>query len=80
MPSVHNYELLRRSIFWASNYEDFTSVLANITPLENVSEFEQPLTITAERARLLGFVSLLVLPFGILGIGIGQWALRRRNR
>jgi len=78
-PSVVNPEMLRRAMFWAASYEDFFSTLVNITPQQNVSEFNQPLVITNEDARLLGFVSLLLLPFGILAIGIAQWALRRRT-
>ncbi len=78
-PSVVNPEMLRRAMFWAASYEDFFSALVNITPQQNVSEFNQPLVITNEDARLLGFVSLLVLPFGILGVGVAQWATRRRR-
>ncbi|MCA9914699.1 MAG: Gldg family protein [Anaerolineae bacterium] len=79
-PSVVNGELLRRSMFWAASYEDFFSALVNITPQQNVDEFNVPLVITNEDARLLGFVSLLLLPFGVLGAGILQWWLRRSRR
>ena len=76
---VANPLVVRRAFFWATNYEDFTGSLNQIanTSFENQ---EAPVLISEGDVRVLGFITLFILPFGLLGIGFITLYLRRERR
>lgn len=76
VPQIANAVLARRALFWASNYEDFTGSLVNIAN-ESALAQDAPVVLEPGDVNIMGFVSLLVMPFGLLGAGFFVLSLRR---
>lgn len=74
---VRNLLAARDSFFWAADYENFFQRVPN--PTSTDSPQNQPLFATDQQLRILNIISVGVLPFGILAIGI-YIGWRRRER
>lgn len=71
-------EFAESMVLWASEAQNFSEVVRQLVPEANVQD--TPVVILESQTRWMGFVSLFLLPFGMLGIGLLVWWLRRSNR
>ena len=65
-----NADLFANAVNWLSSGED----LISIRPKENA---DRPLNLTTQRLRMLFWLSVVVFPLGIVGLGLGTWWKRR---
>lgn len=72
---IRNVDAARNSLFWAADYENF---FENIPQL-NIGERPQDTPLLADESQLrsITFISLVLLPFSVLGLGIFVWLQRR---
>jgi len=75
---IRNFEVARRSIFWAGEYDTFLANLPTIS-FEALPQ-DTPLLADAQQLGVVQFVTLLVMPFGVLALGAFVWWLRRERR
>ncbi len=71
-------EISESAIFWASEAQNFSDVVRQLTPDPN--EADAPVFLTEAQLRWMGIVAWGVLPFSMLILGLLVWGARRRNR
>ena len=71
-------EISQSAIFWASEAQNFSDVVRQLTPDPN--EADAPILLSEAQVRWMGIVAWGVLPFGMLLLGLLVWGARRRNR
>lgn len=76
---VANPDLMRQSLNWVTEFENFADAISRITP-EVDENIDAPVFVTDSDRSFMGFVAIVLLPFGVLGVGIFQWWLRRERR
>ncbi|MEO1644172.1 MAG: Gldg family protein, partial [Chloroflexota bacterium] len=67
-------ETMESAILWASDARNFSDEVRTLNPEPNTADL--PIFLTQEDVGWMGFISLFLLPFGMLGIGIVVWWLR----
>ncbi|MCU0512522.1 MAG: GldG family protein [Anaerolineae bacterium] len=72
---VRNTDAARRALFWATGYDAYRQ----IPSLELVRPEQVPLLLTDTQQRTVAVITLLLLPFGVLGLGLWQWWVRRER-
>ena len=76
--SVSNLSVAFNSFVWATNYNDFfqrTTIVSDARPQDT------PIFADAPTLRAINFVTIFLLPFGVLAIGIlVWWNSRERQR
>lgn len=72
---IRNTDAARRALFWTAGYEQYRQ----IPSLELVRPQQVPLIVTATEMNTINLITILILPFGVLGFGILQWWLRRER-
>lgn len=72
---IKNSEMALRSLFWATGYNEFRS----ISSVTLVAPQRVPLFLLPDQIDVINIVSTVVLPFGVLGVGIMMWWLRRER-
>ena len=71
-----NVQVALTSLVWATRFDEFVGEIAQVTELE-VTAADEPVFATGRQLNLINAISLFFLPFGILGIGVVVWVLRR---
>ena len=71
-------EISQSAIFWASEAQNFSDVVRQLTPDPN--EADSPVFVTEAQVRWMGIVAWGLLPFSMLVLGLLVWGARRRNR
>lgn len=71
-------EISESAIFWASEAQNFSDVVRQLTPDPN--QADDPVILTEAQLRWMGIVAWGVLPFSMLLLGLLVWGVRRRNR
>lgn len=74
---IRNFDALRKVVFWVANYENFATNLAQIGSTPPAQQ--QPLIATANDLNAVSFWAVIGLPFGVLGLGVLMWWLRRER-
>lgn len=75
---IVNFILAQDALFWAVDYDNAAGALADIPPSTNLGD--TPLNFSNLSAiTTINAVSIFVLPFGLLGLGILVWWLRREQ-
>ncbi len=68
-----NGDLFLNTINFLTDEEQLISIRPNKTPV-------RPLSLTATQAQLLFLVPMVLMPLGIIAVGIGVWRSRRKAR
>lgn len=74
---VANVQVAANAFLWATNYEEFARTIPQVAPLDLRAQ-DTPFIVGGTQLNIITFVNLLGLPFGVLLVGLGVWALRRR--
>jgi hypothetical protein len=74
---LRNFEVASRALFWASGYESQAATLAQLPP--PTTPQQTPLFGTEDQVNTNTFVSIILLPFGVLAIGVLVWLSRRER-
>ena len=72
-----NFDLARRSLFWAAGYENFAANIASLPSTQSAQEL--PIIATDEQLGTINFLSVIGVPLGVLFVGIAAWWLRRER-
>ena len=76
--NVLDLEIAARSLFWTTKFDDF---FGKIPQLQTTQKPEDtPIVMDAQLARTVNFVLIILLPFGVLIIGIIVWWTGREKR
>ncbi len=67
---IVNLDAAFNSLVWATNFNDFFSQI-QIMPTQRLQD--TPIFATTEKISTINFVTILVIPFGVLGIGLFVW-------
>jgi ABC-type uncharacterized transport system involved in gliding motility auxiliary subunit len=68
--SLGNRDLFMNSINWLTADEDLISIRPKSTE-------DRPLTLTTQKLNLVFWLSIVIFPLGIVGIGLATWWKRR---
>lgn len=74
---VRNLFIARESLLWGANAEAFFENLPDVN--DTTSPVEQPLLATDQQLATLTYFSVLLLPFGVLFVGVYMWWSRRQR-
>lgn len=66
-----NHLLGRDSLIWATKFEEFFSKIPALDVQQNPQD--QPIFVDAQVGRNINFLTLIVLPFGVLLVGLWVW-------
>jgi|GEM_PF-450463 len=67
---IVNLDAAFNSLVWATNFNDFFSQI-QIMPTQRLQD--TPIFATTEKISTINFITILVIPFGVLGIGLLVW-------
>ncbi len=67
---IVNLDAAFNSLVWATNFNDFFSQI-QIMPTQRLQD--TPIFATTEKISTINFITILVIPFGVLGIGLFVW-------
>jgi len=76
--NVLDLELTARSLFWTTKFDDFFSKIPSLQPTQKPQD--QPIVMDGQLSRTINFVLIILLPFGVLIIGIIVWWTGRERR
>ncbi len=76
--NVLDLEIAARSLFWTTKFDDFFSKIPQLQTTQKPQD--QPIVMDSQMARTVNFVLIILLPFGILLIGIIVWWTGREKR
>jgi len=76
--NVLDLELAARSLFWTTKFDDFFSKIPQLQTTTKPQD--QPIVMDGQTARTVNFVLIILLPFGVLLIGIVVWWTGREKR
>lgn len=74
---LRNFDAVRKSLFRVAGYENYALSLASLPSVPTAQQ--TPLLADANTLSTINLVSVFVLPFGVLGVGILMWWLRRER-
>ncbi|MCA9891705.1 MAG: hypothetical protein KC615_01905 [Anaerolineae bacterium] len=75
---LRNFDVAANSLFYAIGYEDF---LANLPSLAyDAQPQDTPILADLEHMGVIRFVSLILIPFGVLAAGLFVWLSSRERR
>jgi hypothetical protein len=74
---LRNFEAASRALFWASGYESQATTLAQLPPATTPQQ--TPIFGTENQVSMNTFVAVILLPFGVLAIGVLVWLSRRER-
>ena len=67
---IDNLSVAFNSLIWATNFNDY---FTQITVQQQQRPQDQPIFADAQTLRNINFITIVVLPFGVLAIGILVW-------
>ena len=76
--NVLNLEFAARSLFWTTKFDDFFSKIPQLQTAQKPQD--QPIVMDSQMSRTINFVIIILLPFGVLLIGIIVWWTGREKR
>ena len=76
--NVLDLEVAARSLFWTTKFDDFFSKIPQLQTTQKPQD--QPIVMDAQLARTVNFGLIILLPFGVLLIGIIVWWTGREKR
>ncbi len=76
--NVLDLEIAARSLFWTTKFDDFFSKIPQLQTTQKPQD--QPIVMDSQTARTVNFVLIILLPFGVLLIGIIVWWSGREKR
>nr|MBA3873870.1 Gldg family protein [Anaerolineae bacterium] len=76
--NVLDLELAARSLFWTTKFDDFFSKIPQLQTAQKPQD--QPIVMDSQMARTVNFALIILLPFGVLLIGIIVWWTGREKR
>lgn len=76
--NVLDLELTARSLFWTTKFDDFFSKIPLLQAQQKPQD--QPIVMDGQLSRTINFVLVILLPFGVLIIGIIVWWTGRERR
>jgi len=76
--NVLDLEIAARSLFWTTKFDDFFSKIPQLQTAQKPQD--QPIVMDAQMSRTVNFVIIILLPFGVLLIGILVWWNGREKR
>lgn len=68
--NIDNLSVAFNSLIWATNFNNY---FTQITVQQQTRPQDQPLFADQQTLRNINFITIVVLPFGILGVGILVW-------
>jgi len=71
-------ELAARGLFWTTKFDDFFSKIRQLQTAQKPQD--QPVAMDSQMQRTVNFVTIILLPFGVLIIGILVWWTGREKR
>ncbi|MCA0454498.1 MAG: GldG family protein [Chloroflexi bacterium] len=75
---IVNSGIALTSFYWTTNFEDFFTKIPQVAAQERPED--TPIVVAPEFGRTANFITLILLPFGILLIGIAVWWFSREKR
>lgn len=69
--------LMQGAIFWTTRFDEFAAALAFVQPVEEVPPDE--VLLTATDVDYIRFVTVILIPFGSLLVGVAVWWIRRER-
>ncbi|MDQ7037541.1 MAG: hypothetical protein Q9P01_22670 [Anaerolineae bacterium] len=69
--------LMQNAIFWTTRFDEFAAGLASVRPVEETPPDE--VLLTASDVSYIRFVTVILIPFGSLLLGIAVWWVRRER-
>jgi ABC-type uncharacterized transport system involved in gliding motility auxiliary subunit len=75
--NVNNLDVAFNSLIWATNFNNFFS---QITVQQEQRPQDLPIFADAQTVRNINFVTIVILPFGVLLIGILVWINTRERK
>ncbi len=76
--NVLDLEIAARSLFWTTSFDDFFSKIPQLQTAQKPQD--QPIVMDSQMSRTINFVIIILLPFGVLLIGILVWWTGREKR
>ncbi len=76
--NVLDLEIAARSLFWTTNFDNFFSKIPQLQTAQKPQD--QPIVMDSQMARTVNFGLIILLPFGVLLIGIIVWWTGREKR
>lgn len=74
--NVSNQQVAANSVVWATNFDNFVS---QITIPQQQRPQDVPLFASEQDLRNINFLTIIVLPLGILGVGVYVWWSNRKR-
>lgn len=75
---VANRTISLTSLFWTTKFEDFFTQIPQLAAQQRPQD--APIVVAPEVGRNVNFLTLILLPFGVLAIGIAVWWNSREKR
>ncbi len=69
-PNIDNVTVAFNSLIWATNFNDY---FTQITVQQQQRPQDQPIFADQQTIRNINFITIVLLPFGVLGLGILVW-------
>ncbi|MBI1279622.1 MAG: hypothetical protein GC179_15955 [Anaerolineaceae bacterium] len=76
--NVLDLEISARGLFWTTKFDEFFSKIPQLQSSQKPQD--QPIVMDSQTSRTINFVILILLPFGVLIIGILVWWTGREKR
>ena len=73
-----NYYLSVNSFIWATRFEEFFTQIPQLATPDRPQD--QPIQVTSDVNRNINFVTVILMPFGVLAIGFLVWWNTRERR
>lgn len=72
-----NFRVAVNSLVWTTHFDDFAR---QITVQQTTDPSQLPMSVSEQSLRDINLLTLFVLPFGMLGIGVYVWWMNRERR
>jgi hypothetical protein len=75
---LYDLDMAFNSLVWATDFVNFFTDIESVDP--NVTQQDTPIFASAQEIRTINIITLLVLPFGVLAIGVLVWWFNRERQ
>lgn len=72
---VANQQIAFNTLLWTTDFDNFVETIPQVNPFDFRPQ-DAPIQVDINKLNTINFVSLWLLPWGTLLIGVGVWALR----
>jgi len=74
---LRNVEAVRKALFRIADYDNFAASLASLPPVATAQE--TPILADEITLSTINFITVIAMPFSVLGLGVLVWWLRRER-